>query len=266
MKLIDTHAHIHFDEFKDSLDEVFGNAKNAGVDKIITVGTDDEDSRRALNFVVNNDVINKAGDIKLFATAGIHPHEASLGGDAFLSIKELCENYDFKNVLVAIGECGLDYFKNLSGEQEQKEMLIWQIKLAIDLNLPVVFHVRDAWVDFFEIIKKYSQVRGVIHSFTGGPNEVETASKYNLYFGLNGITTFTKDQKQVDAVIDIPKEKILLETDCPFLAPVPMRGKQNEPSYIKYTADFIAELKNIPKEVFYRQVLANSNKLFKLEK
>jgi TatD DNase family protein len=265
MKYIDTHAHIHFDEFKDSLSAVFANAHQAGIETIVTVGTDDADSRSALQFVLDNEVQKIAGPIKLFATAGIHPHEASLGGDAFLSIKELAQNEDYQKVLVGIGECGLDYFKNLSSKAEQRSMLEWQLELATECNLPVVFHVRDAWDDFFAIIKNTPNLRGVIHSFTGDTSVVERASNYDLYFGLNGIMTFTKDQAQLAAVKAMSAGKIMFETDCPFLAPVPMRGKQNEPSYLPYTAEFVAKLRDEALQAVALQAAKNSQKLFKLE-
>lgn len=266
MKLIDSHAHIHFEDFRANLPQVFSHARDNGIATIITVGTDDIDSRSALEFVNNIEVLKLADSIKLFATVGIHPHEAQLGGDGFLSIKELVQNDEYTDTLVAIGECGLDYYKNLSTPGEQKEILRWQIELAIECNLPLIFHVRDAWEDFFTIIKDYPKLRGVIHSFTGGKDEVMQALNYDLYFGLNGIITFSKDQRQLDAVITIPSERIVMETDCPFLAPVPMRGKQNEPSYMQFTAEFIAKLRNEKLNQFADQVYTNTNTLFKLEK
>jgi TatD DNase family protein len=241
---------------------VFTNAQKAGLEKIITVGTDDVDSRRALNFVTDDEIVKISRKIGLFATAGIHPHEASLGGDAFLSIKELVQNNDYKDVLVAIGECGLDYYKNFSSVEMQKAMLVWQIELALECDLPLVFHVRDAWSDFFEIMRDYPNIRGVIHSFTGGPDEVKAASKFDLYFGLNGIVTFTKEQKQIDAVLDMPIERILLETDCPFLTPVPMRGKQNQPSFVEYNAEFLAKLRDVGFEDLSIHTTQNAKALF----
>ncbi|MFO0862297.1 MAG: TatD family hydrolase [Candidatus Saccharibacteria bacterium] len=266
MQLIDTHAHIHFDEFKDNLTGLFSRALETGVESIITVGTDDVDSRQALEFVRNKEIAQTAKGISLYASVGIHPHDAHLGGDGFLTIKELVQNEEYSNKLVAIGECGLDYYKNLSSPIEQKEMLRWQIELAQECSLPLIFHVRDAWEDFFAIIKDYPKVRGVIHSFTGTKREVEQALDYNLHFGLNGIVTFTKQQAQLDGVLAIPKERIVLETDCPFLTPVPMRGKINEPGYMHFTAEFVANLRNEKLEEFSQEILANSNALFKLEK
>lgn len=265
MRLIDTHAHIHFDEYKDILPSIFSNAKKAGIEEIVCVGTDDQDSRQALNFVTNPDILSIADGIRLCATVGIHPHQASLGGDGFLSIKELANNDDYKNVLVGIGECGLDYYKSTSGIGEQKEICKWQIELANQLNLPLVFHIREAWEDFFEIIQAYPDLRGVIHSFTGTPSVVERASKFNLYFGLNGIMTFTKDTEQLQAVKMIPIDRIVLETDCPYLTPVPVRGKQNEPSFISHTYEFVTRLRNENVSRFTRQIFTNANKLFSLK-
>lgn len=260
--LVDTHAHIHFEEFRNDLEQVFENAQAASLNSIICVGTSDDDSREALNFVLNPDVQNMAGNIKLLATAGIHPHEACLGEDAFLSIKEMTQNIDYQKVLIAIGECGLDYYKNFSSKSEQFRMLEWQLQLAVENDLPVVFHVRDAWDDFFAIIKSYPKTRGVIHSFTGHTEQVEIAIKHNLYFGLNGIMTFTKDELQLAAAKMIPADRILLETDCPYLSPSPMRGKRNEPSYIQHTAKFLAEICNMQLAEFEKQTTKNAKDLF----
>lgn len=262
--LIDTHAHIHSDEFRDILPDIFSNAKTANLETIILVGTSETDSLSALNFVLNPDIVAMAGPVKLFATTGIHPHEANLGEDAFLTIKELTQNEDYQKVLVAIGECGLDYFKNFSTKQEQFRMLEWQLELASKCDLPVVFHIRDAWEDFFAIMKNYPDTRGVVHSFTGHPKEVELASKYNLYFGLNGIMTFTKDSQQLEAAKMIPQNKLVLETDCPYLSPVPMRGKLNEPSYLQYTAKFLANIRSTTLAEISQQSSLNAKKVFSL--
>ncbi len=260
--LIDTHAHIHFDQFKDNLDEVFENAKKANIESIITVGTNLEDSIKALDFVVNNNNIPIAKGIKLFASIGIHPHDAQSDARNLAKLEGLIEDNKYKNALVAIGECGLDYYKSESSKSYQKEALISQIELAQKFNLPIIFHVRNAWDDFFDVIEKYPNLRGVIHSFTGNKDTVTTALQYNLCFGLNGIMTFTKDQNQLEAVKAIPSQKLLLETDCPFLAPVPFRGKQNEPSYIIETAKFMANLRNVSFDDLVSQSSFNAKELF----
>lgn len=262
--LTDSHAHIHFDEYNEDLEQIFNRAKENNIQTIIVVGTDPEDSLKAINFVLNPDYLALAGDISLFATVGIHPHEASRGELAFAHIKDMIKNDEYQTKLVAIGECGLDYFKNLSSKSEQIQMLEWHLQLAQDADLPVVFHVRDAWDDFFALLKDYPDVRGVIHSFTGHPENVEQASKYNLYFGLNGIMTFTKYNAQLEAAKQIPIERLLLETDCPYLSPAPYRGKRNEPSYLRSTAEFLADLRNEKYDTIALSSTKNAQELFGL--
>ena len=260
--LIDTHAHIHFDNFSGDLTDVFSNARASQVASIITVGTTPQDSLKALEFVMNPETIIMAQGIKLYATAGIHPHEASLGSDGLKVIGQLARDSKYQGVLVAIGECGLDYYRNNSPKAQQHDALEFQLQLAQELELPLVFHVRDAWEDFFAILKNYPKVRGVIHSFTGTTKEVEQALGFELYFGLNGIMTFTKDQAQLEAANIIPASRLLLETDCPYLSPAPMRGKRNEPSFVKYTGEFLSNLRAEDYTDIARQSSNNAKELF----
>jgi TatD DNase family protein len=260
--LIDTHAHIHFDDFSGDLTDVFSNARTSQVASIITVGTTPQDSLKALEFVMSPETIAMAQGIKLYATTGIHPHEASLGSDGLKVIGQLARDGKYQGVLVAIGECGLDYYRNNSPKAQQHDALEFQLQLAQELELPLVFHVRDAWEDFFAILKNYPKVRGVIHSFTGTTKEVEQALGFELYFGLNGIMTFTKDQAQLEAANIIPASRLLLETDCPYLSPAPMRGKRNEPSFIKYTGEFLSSLRVEDYADITRQSSNNAKELF----
>ena len=260
--LIDTHAHIHFDDFSGDLADVFSNARTSQVTSIITVGTSPQDSLKALEFVMSPETIAMAQGIKLYATAGIHPHEASLGRDGLKVIGKLARDSKYQAVLVAIGECGLDYYRNNSPKAQQHDALEFQLQLAQELELPLVFHVRDAWEDFFEILKNYPKVRGVIHSFTGTTKEVEQALGFELYFGLNGIMTFTKEQAQLEAANIIPASRLLLETDCPYLSPAPMRGKRNEPSFVKYTGEFLSNLRAEDYADITRQSSNNAKELF----
>lgn len=241
--LVDTHSHIHFDEFTNDLGEVFDACHHNKVNSIITVGTDEADSKKALEFVWNEKVLEQASGISLYATVGLHPHEARRGTESLLGVEELAKDGGYGEKLAAIGECGLDFFRNNSEKKDQYRALEFQIELALTQGLPLIFHVRDAWEDFFTIIKNYPDIRGVIHSFTGTTLEVEKATSHNLYFGLNGIMTFTKDEAQLEAAKIIPTQKLLLETDCPFLSPAPLRGKRNEPANIKYVAEFLAKLR-----------------------
>ncbi len=256
--LIDTHAHIHFDDYKDDLPAVLANAKANGVERIICVGTNELDSHRALDFVTDELVSKQAKGVALAATVGLHPHEAHKGQSALEAIAFLLN----VGQPVAIGECGLDYYRNLSTKEQQHTALEFQIRLALEHNLPLVFHVREAWDDFFAMVQKYPDLRGVIHSFTGGPHEVERAMQHNLYFGLNGIMTFTKDTQQLEAAKLIPLDRLLLETDSPYLSPAPLRGKRNEPANVAVIARFLADLRG---EDFADQVEAtgkNAQKLF----
>ncbi len=257
--LIDTHAHIHIEEFATDLDGIFENCKKAQVLSIITVGTSGEDSRNALEFCMDN---SNQG-INIYATAGIHPHEA--GSSQLSIIQDLIVSGGYGNKLVAIGECGLDYYKNYATKADQLKCLELQIELAISHRLPLVFHVRDAWEDFFVVLKNYNKLSGVIHSFTGTTKEVDKANEYNLYFGLNGIMTFTKDHLQLDAFKAIPASRLILETDCPYLSPAPLRGNRNEPANIKYIAEKISELRGEPLDMIATTTTTNTKTLFGVE-
>lgn len=251
----DTHSHVHFAEAFTDLAEVLQRAADAGVERIINVGVDPADSRAALRLTKH-----KTGPVALYATAGLHPHEAAQGDPALDLIHDMAED------VVAIGECGLDYFKNHATKLEQDHALRSQLDIALEHNLPVVFHVRDAWDDFFVTLKDYPKIRGVIHSFTGGEAEVDRALSHDkpLYFGINGIMTFTKEDSQLQAARMIPLERILLETDCPYLTPTPHRGKRNEPSYVPLIAEFMAGLRGIEVTELGVKTTDNAEKLFAL--
>ncbi len=259
--MIDTHAHLHFaDAFTDTR-EVLARAYKAGVDTIINVGVNPEDSRKALVFAQNPEYGLQKTGIKLYATAGLHPHEATLGDAALDVIADLAEE------AVAIGECGLDYYRNLATKSEQDRVLRSQIEIALEHNLPLVFHVRDGWQDFFAVLRDYPRARGVIHSFTGYQREVEQALGHDgeLYFGLNGIMTFTSDEAQLEAACVIPMDRLLLETDCPYLAPAPHRGKRNEPAYVPAIAEFLALLRSVEVDELARATTRNAERLFGLD-
>lgn len=330
--LVDTHAHLHFADFAGDLPAVLRASRDNGVTKIITVGTDVESSRAALDLVARPELAPSKTGVQFFATLGLHPHSAAGGQAALDEITQLArlvaqnitsyprslsstishpelgsgsidsgsESGMTKGpgsgsgmtglelgvtktelqmtkgpgsesgitndapAIVAIGECGLDYFKNHSSAEEQKFSLRIQIELAQELNLPLIFHVRDAWDDFFDILAEHKRIRGVIHSFTGGPKEVERANQLGLYFGLNGIMTFTRDQAQLEAARLIPADRLLLETDCPYLSPAPLRGRRNEPANIAIIARFLAELRDESFGELADRTTTNANHLFTL--
>lgn len=250
--MIDTHAHVHFSDAFADVDEVLERAAAAGITGIINVGVNPEDSARAVEFA------RRESPLKLFATAGVHPHEAGRGQAGVGEIARLATE------VVAIGECGLDYYRNRATKSDQDRVLRAQIELAHEHDLPLIFHVRDAWDDFFAVLKDYPQARGVIHSFTGYQHDVEAALTHDgeLFFGLNGIMTFTKDEAQLSAAKAIPKDRVLLETDCPYLAPVPYRGKRNEPAFAEAIAEFVAILQGLDRADLVHATLTNTRRLF----
>ncbi len=250
--LVDTHAHIHFDVFRGQVDAVLHRAAEAGVTRLITVGVDTADSQRAAELAARYESV--------WAAVGIHPHEAAEAEQGMGYLRELAG----RRKVVAIGECGLDLYKSTTSLEQQTAALRSQIELAMERQLPLIFHVREAFEPFFAIVKEYPNVRGVVHSFTGGVEEMEQATALGLYVALNGIMTFTKDTAQLEAARRLPGERLLLETDCPFLSPAPYRGKTNEPARVTDIAAFLADLRGVALLQLAGQTTANALALFGL--
>ena len=248
--LIDTHCHIHEADYKIPSVKVIGNAKRANVNKMICVGTDETTSNEAVAYVQNKS--------NLWASIGLHPHDAKMGQDAFDGVAMLLPN----EKIVAVGECGLDYYYNHSAKQDQFKALEFQMQLAQDNNLPMIFHIRDAFDDFWPIFDNFSGIKGVIHSFTATSKELNELFGRGLYVGLNGIMTFTKDEKQLEAAKNVPLNRLLLETDSPFLTPQPLRGTINEPKNIKLIATFLAQLRGESLQSLSTVTTKNAEKLF----
>lgn len=252
MHFVDTHCHIHETDYAFDPDETIARAKAAGVDKMIVVGTSAADSANATAFAAKRNSV--------WASIGLHPHDAKLGQEAFDGLAKLVN----EPKIVAIGECGLDYFYNHSAKEDQAAALKFQIELALAHDLPMIFHVRDAFEDFWPIFDSFVGVRGVIHSFTASSKELDEALDRGLYIGLNGIMTFTKDEYQLVAAQSVPLERLLLETDAPFLTPVPLRGKVNEPKNVVQTAEFLHKLRDESLETIAAASTRNAGKLFNL--
>lgn len=250
--LIDTHAHIHFLDTRDELGGVLERAYGAGVEKIITVGVEEDDSAEAIAVATAHEHV--------WASVGLHPDEADRGYEALDEIARLAE---FKKV-VAIGECGLDYYREGYDKDAQERAFRFQLELGLERDLAMIFHVRVAFPDFFRILDEYEGVRGVVHCFTAGVSEMQQAVDRGLYVALNGIMTFTKDPAQLEASKAIPLDRLLLETDTPFLAPVPKRGKPNEPAFIAHTAEFLANLRGEPLEDLASVTTHNAERLFRI--
>jgi len=248
--LVDTHAHIHQDAYDDDRDVVLARAAEAGVGKIVCVATDAADARLALRLASAHD--------NLRATVGLHPHEATAGDEALAAIKQLAPDPK----VVAIGECGLDYYYEHSPRQDQMKAFRTQIEIALEADKPLIFHVRDAFDDFFKTLAEYKNIRGVVHCFTGDAATLSKILDHGLFVGYNGIMTFTKVQEQLDAAKACPLNKMLLETDCPFLTPAPHRGQRNEPANIKVIAEFLANLRGESFEELAAVTTKNAETLF----
>jgi len=253
MELVDTHCHIHFDDYPFDAKTVISNAAAAGVTKLICVGCSLSDSRLAVDFA--------AAHKNVWASVGAHPHD---GADFLSDPKGTAK---FKELLacpkvVAVGEIGLDYYHQNSSKADQEKSLRAQIEASSELGLPYIFHVRDAWEDFWRILDDYKIDRGVIHSFSAGPEHLDEVLKRGLYVGLNGIMTFTKDEAQLKAAKQVPLNRLLLETDAPFLTPKPFRGQTCEPKHARTTAEFLAGLRGESLDKIAAATSANVERLF----
>jgi len=246
--LIDTHSHIHDEDYPLSVDNVLKNAHQNGVEKIICVGTDVDNSRLAIEFAKSH--------VKTFASLGVHPHNASMG------IEGLQDLIKPENKVIAIGEVGLDYHYNHSSPESQKDLLVKQIEIALKYNLPIIFHVREAFDDFWPIFDSFSGIRGVMHSFTDTSENAQKAIDRGLFIGVNGYATFTKNEDQRILFKNLPLDRVLLETDAPYLTPVPFRGTINESAYVRQVAEYLASLRCESVEEIAEVTTANANALF----
>ncbi len=250
MTLIDTHCHIHESNYPLDIGDTLRRAHEAGVTKLVCVGTSEASSRAAIDFVASHD--------NAWASLGVHPHDTK---DGWNGIERLLKTADLTKV-VAIGEIGLDYFYTHSPRDIQIEALESQLQLAVDYGLPVVFHVREAFDDFWPIIANFPSIRGVLHSFTDSIENLNKALTRGFYLGVNGISTFTKDIGQQQMFDTIPLEKMLLETDAPFLTPSPHRGKVNEPAFVGVVAEYHAKRRGISVDEIASTTTANATALF----
>jgi len=231
--LIDTHCHLFFDELKEDLSNVLKRAADLGVTKFICVGTNIEDSKESYNLALDYE--------NIFSTAGVHPHDT----------EEVAENYidELYNLLknkkvVAVGEIGLDYFKELSDISVQKKIFAEQLELAQKINKPIVFHNRDSDDDIINTLSEFPNVYGVAHCFSSTYDVAKKLIDMGFYISFSGNLTF-KNSHLPDVAKRLPIDRLLVETDSPFLSPVPHRGKTNEPGRARFVADLLARLHNL---------------------
>ncbi|MBI2082744.1 MAG: TatD family hydrolase [Deltaproteobacteria bacterium] len=255
--MIDSHAHIHFDDFKGEIPQVIERARQAGVETIINVGTDLESSRQALEIGRNYSGI--------YVAIGFHPHEAAkVTREDLAALKLLAADQK----VVAIGEIGLDYYYEHSPREAQLRILREQVGLAHEAALPLIIHCRDAFQDCFAIMDEEEGWKrgGVFHCFTGDWGIAQKILKKGFYLSFSGILTFKKSGNLREVAEKAPLEKILVETDCPYLAPEPHRGKRNEPAYVQLVAQRLAEIRGVSLSVIDEAVTRNLGELFRIPK
>ncbi|APJ09514.1 MULTISPECIES: TatD family hydrolase [Bacillus] len=253
--LFDTHAHLNAEQYNEDLEQVIERAKSEKVEKIVVVGFDRPTITRAMELIEEYDFI--------YAAIGWHPVDAIDMTDEDLAwIKDLSQH----EKVVAIGEMGLDYYWDKSPKDVQKEVFRRQIALAKEVKLPIVIHNRDATEDVVTILKEEgaAEVGGIMHCFTGSLETAKACMEMNFYISFGGPVTFKNAKKPKEVVKEIPSDKLLIETDCPYLTPVPFRGKRNEPSYVKYIAEQIAELREISFEELAELTTKNAKKVFRI--
>ena len=252
LTLIDTHAHLDSTDYNEDRAAVIARTFAAGIG-VITVGVDLSSSEAALKLAQRHRFI--------WAGVGVHPHEAKTFNN---EVNEALRKLASDPKVVAIGEIGLDYYRDLSPRKVQRDVLAEQIELANQVDLPVIIHNRESTKDMLAILRAHRPRRGVIHSFLGDLDLAREFMDLGLYLGIGGPLTFKKNDILRDAVTRIPLERILLETDCPYLTPVPYRGKRNEPAYVCYVAEEIARLKGITSEQVARLTTENARGLFNI--
>lgn len=253
---VDSHCHLDSPDFDQDRDAVIQRALAAGVSHMVAVGTGEgpPDLEAGIRLADRHTVFS--------ATAGVHPHDAAKAGDATLKrVEELARHPK----VIAIGEIGLDYHYDFSPRDRQQEIFAGQMAIASQARLPIVIHTREAWDDTFELIERHwtpSGLPGVLHCFTGGPAEARRGLALGFYLSFGGIVTFPKSVGIQQVARKAPSDRILIETDAPYLAPIPLRGKRNEPSFIVYTGTKLAALRNTTSEEIARVTASNFNRLF----
>jgi TatD DNase family protein len=232
MRITDTHAHLFWESFRGDFEDVLARARAAGVERMVVVGTDVESSRAAFETC--------ARAPGLFPTAGIHPHDARESDPTARSeIEALCARKE----CVGVGETGLDYFRMLAEKELQRENFLWHLELAKQLGKPVVVHCRDAHRDTVELLRAVPGVRGVMHCYSMGPDELAPYLELGFWISFSGMVTYPKNEANREAARIVPGERIVFETDCPYLAPQGRRGRRNEPAFVREVVESVARVR-----------------------
>jgi TatD DNase family protein len=251
--MIDSHCHLDHEPLLSDLSNVLIRSKKVGIEKLLTISTSFESFSRVKELVKKDEMI--------FGTIGIHPHETSTN---IITSKQIIENLNQNSRIIGIGETGLDFYYNNSEKDRQITSFKEHIEASIETNTPLIIHSRDAEKETFEILNEYKneKLKILMHCFAGSKEFSKKLMTLNSFFSASGIVTFKNSLDLQDTFKSIPIDNILIETDSPFLAPVPKRGKKNEPSFIDFTATKLAEIKDIPKDELIKKTTENFNKLF----
>ena len=251
--MIDSHCHLDHEPLLSDLSNVLIRSKKVGIEKLLTISTSFESFSRVKELVKKDEMI--------FGTIGIHPHETSTN---IITSKQIIENLNENSRIIGIGETGLDFYYNNSEKDRQITSFKEHIKASMETNTPLIVHSRDAENETFEILNEYKneKLKILMHCFTGSKEFSKKLMTLNSFFSASGIVTFKNSLDLQDTFKSIPIDNILIETDSPFLAPVPKRGKKNEPSFIEFTATKLAEIKDILKDELIKKTTENFNKLF----
>ncbi|MBS4201470.1 TatD family hydrolase [Bacillus sp. FJAT-49732] len=254
--LFDTHVHLNDDQYAEDLDEVIARAKNTGVEYMVVVGFDRKTIQKALEIISEHEFI--------YASVGWHPVDAiDMTEEDLIWLEEVAAHPK----VVALGEMGLDYHWDKSPKEIQKEVFRKQIRLAKKINMPIIIHNRDATQDIIQILQEENaeEVGGIMHCFSGSAEVAKQCLDLNFYISLGGPVTFKNAKKPKEVAIQVPLDRLLIETDCPYLAPHPYRGKRNEPSYVRLVAEQIADLKGLNLEEVAQITTANAKKVFGID-
>ena len=251
--MIDSHCHLDLEPLKSNLSNIIKRSKEVGIEKLLTISTSIESFQKIKN-IINEDEI-------IFGTIGIHPHET---GNNEISINYIIKNFEENPKIIGIGETGLDFYYNNSDKKKQIESFEKHVEASIKTRAPLIIHSRNAENETFEILNKYQneKLKILMHCFTGSKNFAEKLLKLNAFFSASGIITFKNSIDLQETFKILPLEKILIETDSPYLAPVPNRGKKNEPSFLSYTAQKLADIKDLSKQEITKITTKNFNNLF----
>ncbi|WP_071458799.1 TatD family hydrolase [Bacillus massilinigeriensis] len=251
--LFDTHVHLNADQFHEDLTEVIDRARDEGIEYMVVVGFDRPTIKKAISLAEEYDF--------LYASVGWHPVDAvDMKEEDLEWLRELSAHPK----VVALGEMGLDYYWDKSPKEIQQEVFRKQIRLAKEVGLPIIIHNREATSDIVEILReeKASEVGGIMHCFSGSPETAVQCLEMNFYISLGGPVTFKNAKKPKEVAEIVPLDKLLIETDCPYLAPHPYRGKRNEPAYVKLVAEQIAQIKGLSFEEVAEETTRNAKKVF----